>query len=446
MRPHRSASSHSLRSTRNDEKWSAVALELRSEGVQEVLGRIPPWIIRYGITVIFGLILLLLFLAWMIRYPDVINATGTLSSLDPPREVLARADGRLVLLKVTDGQDMDQGTTLAVIESAASPSAMDSLRGSLPELHAFLADQRDSVPPFGDLQLGAVQRSWAEARALASELHRWRKDPYREKRYAALRKKIELYQRMIRSTEGQLAWSKRRQENALAESAVDTSLMRKGVMATSEFRTRQNAFIEQQMNMAALEGSLHQNRITLVELEAQLNDQLFTDESKLRELEQRLLAELNGLQAFADGWRMTNELTAPRAGRVHFASRLNVGQPVKNGDLLFRVVTDDQTYVVEAVLPSGGSAKVKAGQAAYVRLEGFPAEEFGRLIGTVRVVALLPGDEGYRVQVDLPQGLTTSFHRTLPFRPEMMGTVEVVTRDRSVLGRIFDRLRGTMDR
>jgi hypothetical protein len=42
--------------------------------------------------------------------------------------------------------------------------------------------------------------------------------------------------------------------------------------------------------------------------------------------------------------------------------------------------------------------------------------------------------------------LTTSFNRTLAFRPEMKGPVEVVTRDRSLLGRMVDRLRSAMDR
>src|SRR5690606_6264722 len=351
-------------------------IQLRSASVQELLGRIPTWTIRYGITVIFGLILLLLLLAWLIRYPDVIQAPGILTSSDPPRNVPASADGRSVVLKVADGALVEQGHSLAVIESAASPMAMDSLRGVIPLLHAFLTGQADSLPVFPDLQLGEVQRTWADARNLTSELHRWRTDPYREKRNAALRQKIDLYKRLIRTTEGQIAWAHRRRDNALAEAGVDTSLLKKGVMASSEFRTRQNTFIEQQMSLSALESSLQQNRITLVELEAQLNDQLFADETKQRELEQRLLAELNGLQAYADGWRLTNEMIAPLAGRVHFVGRLNVDQPIKSGDLLFRVVPENDTYMVEAVLPSLGLAKVQEGQTAYVRLEGYPSDEF----------------------------------------------------------------------
>ena len=46
-----------------------VMAELRSERVQEIMGHVPTWTIRYGITVIFGAILLLLLLAWMIRLP-----------------------------------------------------------------------------------------------------------------------------------------------------------------------------------------------------------------------------------------------------------------------------------------------------------------------------------------------------------------------------------------
>lgn len=421
-------------------------IPLRSEGVQEVLGRIPPWTLRYGITVIFGFMALLLILAWLIRYPDVIQAPGKLTSLDPPREVLSRADGRLIHVHVQDGAVVEQGAVLAVIESSATPAALDSLRKVLPVLRTFLTDTAGPMPSLPDLELGEAQRNWAEARALVRELDRWRSDPYRESRYAALQQRIALFKRLIHTSEHQLVWSRRKQANAIAEATVDTTLLNKGVIAASEYRTRQNNYIDQQLSTGAQEASLHQQRITLVELEAQLTDQRFADETQQRTLEQRLMAELNGLQSFVDTWHLNNEVTAPITGRVHFAQRLNTGQPVQPGARLFNVISDEPTYVVEAQLPAQGAAKVKTGMAANIRLDGYPSDEFGRLLGRVERIALIPGEEGYRVQIELPEGLTTSFHRTLDFRPEMMGQVDVVTRDRSVLGRIVDRLRGAMDR
>lgn len=48
--------------------------------------------------------------------------------------------------------------------------------------------------------------------------------------------------------------------------------------------------------------------------------------------------------------------------------------------------------------------------------------------------------------MQLPQGLRTSYQRTVSFNPEMKGEAEIVARKRSVLGRIFDKVRGAVER
>jgi len=44
-------------------------LNLRSEEVQEILTRVPNWMIRYGNTVFLGLILMILLLSWFKNTP-----------------------------------------------------------------------------------------------------------------------------------------------------------------------------------------------------------------------------------------------------------------------------------------------------------------------------------------------------------------------------------------
>ena len=46
----------------------------RSEEVQEIMGRMPPWILRSGITLIAVLVLGAFVAAWFFRYPEVISA------------------------------------------------------------------------------------------------------------------------------------------------------------------------------------------------------------------------------------------------------------------------------------------------------------------------------------------------------------------------------------
>ena len=52
-------------------------IELRSEEVQEVMGQIPAWIVRWGITILFIVVLALLVGSYFFRYPDDIDKSAS---------------------------------------------------------------------------------------------------------------------------------------------------------------------------------------------------------------------------------------------------------------------------------------------------------------------------------------------------------------------------------
>ena len=51
----------------------AEEINLRSEEVQEIMGRVPPWIERWGITVIALLLVVILAGAALFPYPDTLT-------------------------------------------------------------------------------------------------------------------------------------------------------------------------------------------------------------------------------------------------------------------------------------------------------------------------------------------------------------------------------------
>ena len=55
-------------------------IELRSEEVQEVMNRVPAWILRSGITVLFVIVVALVAGSYWFKYPDVIAAEVTVST------------------------------------------------------------------------------------------------------------------------------------------------------------------------------------------------------------------------------------------------------------------------------------------------------------------------------------------------------------------------------
>jgi hypothetical protein len=57
----------------------------------------------------------------------------------------------------------------------------------------------------------------------------------------------------------------------------------------------------------------------------------------------------------------------------------------------------------------------------------------------------VPHNDLYTIQIALPQGLVTSYRKTLPFRQEMQGTAEIITKDLRLIERIFNQFRALLD-
>lgn len=55
-------------------------LELRSQEVQDVLGKVPPSILRWGITVIALVLIVLLVGAYIFKYPDTLSGQATITT------------------------------------------------------------------------------------------------------------------------------------------------------------------------------------------------------------------------------------------------------------------------------------------------------------------------------------------------------------------------------
>jgi len=95
-------------------------LELRSEAVQNIIGYIPHWIIRWGITVIFLIVLVLLVGSWFFKYPDVITSTIIVTTEPPPASIVAKSSGKMANLLVQNNQAVHAGEVLAVIDNPAN--------------------------------------------------------------------------------------------------------------------------------------------------------------------------------------------------------------------------------------------------------------------------------------------------------------------------------------
>jgi hypothetical protein len=92
------------------------SLEIRSNEMEEVVGNIPAWIIRWGITVLFAVAILGLLIANLVRYPDMLHATVLMQSENQPGKVTIRRTDENANFKfnylVKSGDQVVPGDTL----------------------------------------------------------------------------------------------------------------------------------------------------------------------------------------------------------------------------------------------------------------------------------------------------------------------------------------------
>jgi len=148
------------------------------------------------------------------------------------------------------------------------------------------------------------------------------------------------------------------------------------------------------------------------------------------------------LKSGIEEWKQTNLIIAPVAGKVNFSKIWSAQQTIASGEEVLAVVPSDTSQLIcKAVLPVAQSGKVKVGLLARISIDAYPYQQFGVLKSRVENISLVPQKEDYLLDIALLNGLTSTYKKLFPLRQEMSGTANIITEDRSVLGRIFDKFK-----
>lgn len=141
-------------------------IELRSEEVQEVMGRIPPAILRYGSGVLLGIVVLLLAGSALFSYPEKVTTAFTLTSQNPPAYATAQVGGLIEQLYAKNGQEVRKGDYLAVLANTARTEDVLYLCERMEEWEreGARAERVNNLFPHDMPRLGEVQSAYASCR------------------------------------------------------------------------------------------------------------------------------------------------------------------------------------------------------------------------------------------------------------------------------------------
>ena len=416
-------------------------IELRSEEVQEILTRPPHALVRWGITVFFGLLALFFIGGCFFKYPDTVDATVTVTTEHPPVWIVARGSGKLKELYRHDRDSVYAGDIIAVLDNPAVTSDVLALKE---ELAGFaITDSCVLAMKFTERwALGSIQAAYASfLRNLTDYRNFLTLDLYEQKVEATVRELNE-YRNYIGHLQRQVELDK--QQSSIAETVHDREkrLYEDGLTAKAEYEKAQQELLSKRQGTEQLMTSLSTARIQEAQLEQSMIETKMEREREKNTQLTALKTALDELKTQMDDWELSFLFVSPANGILSYNDVWQKNQNVNGGDKVFSIVAEDTGAIIGKIkLPDSGSGKVRPGQRVNISVTGYPYMEFGFLTGQVQTVSLLADEAGtYTVTVSLPQELNTSYGKTLDFSGELAGTAQILTDERSVTARLLSPL------
>lgn len=422
-----------------------------SEPVQEIMGSIPSWITRWGVTVIAGIFALIVIGCCIIRYPQTLTSSITLTSENPPSDLAARYDGLLDTVCVVNGQKVRSGDLVALLSTPADYGDIMAVRDLLDSLSSR---ERDALPDavsspslYENYRLGDLQSSWSELVRSCRAYMNWSEidQSGHQKRLVEeqIGKNREYYGELL----VQKAVLEQDMRYELAGLERDSLLMAEGAISRAEYEATLKNWTSKKGSLASFEATLTSTQLSILQLRQQLTELEIQRQNEETEHLRGIMQQASQMKAQVAQWLEQYAVISPADGTVSLQKVWSRGQHVMVGDVIASIVPDNGDRVIGRLqVPSSGFGKVEEGQRVNVRLNGFPYMEFGVLKGVVESIPAVPQTvttaEGnsivYTVEVSFPDSLVTTYGKELPMVQQMDGTAEIITRDRRLIGQFID--------
>jgi hypothetical protein len=415
--------------------------ELISDEVQEVISFRPHWMVRKG-NVFFLLILLaLLLLTWIIKYPDIVNASARLMALNPPKLLSSKAEGKLERLFVKNEHWVYKSQHLAFIESTGNYDEVMILKDWINEKVAgFNSDNykllKSNPLPMLD-NLGELQPAFRLFQNEFLQTMQTFASGYYDKKRTSLTKDLEYLHSLKDNINQQQQLSVEDQQLLEKEYKAYEKLAEEKVIAPLELNQYKSKLLAKEQSLKQSGSQITNNDISshgkqkeLLDLQKTVTDQ-----------QQQYFSSLLNLKSEVEKWIKQYVVLASEEGKVLFVSSLQENEQITAGQGLFYIEPKQTKFYAELMTGQKGIGKIEIGQKVMLKAESYPSTEFGYLKGRISYIAKMPNrKDSFQLKVDLPEGLQTNYKKTIYFRNNLLAQAEIVTDNR----RLFDRLMGQL--
>ena len=420
------------------------------------MGRPPGWLLHSGIGALFVCFCVLLTLCAFIRYPDKLSASFLLQTEEVPLAIHAGAGELVEAMLVDDGVAVMAGDTLLRLRGESDWEAIDKLsywsknlsynqdENSHPVLFAVL----DNPPPIASYQYPpTIQAAVNELTTVVSGYRSYQQTNGVREEVAAFRQEIgearrfsSAIQQQVRLQDAELDYE-RRQTERIQSLAADS------LLSESEAEAAGARYLSAQRQREALVSSDIQNGLRVQQLNQEILRRKLTHREQLAEFSRLADRYLMTLRSLLSAYHESYHVVAKTDGILSWNTSVRSGGVITGNEPLGYILPDatNRKVVARMQLPATAQGRIDLGDRVLLELASYPSREYGQLSGELAAIEPIAtysqaADSYFRTAtVKLPDSLVTSYGQNVPFQYNLSGTALIVTADRTLLQRIFDK-------
>jgi len=341
-------------------------IEPHSNEIEEIISSKPPLIVRWGTVYFFILLLLIIVFCQFISYPDIVNAKAKLTSINAPKEVKIKTEGKLVKLNAVEGKFVQQGQLLGFMESRADHDEVIMLAKIVDSLQSLMQNNgTENISAYlsGSFEhLGEVQQNFQTFMQSFNLFRQYLLSGYYLQKKKMLHGDIDYLVKL----HSNLLQQKTMQEEdlGLAQKNLDAnkSLNEDKVISAFDYRNERSKYIGKALSIPQIESAVISNESNQHEKQKEIL-QLENDIAQQKEI---FSQSLNTLKAILDDWKSKYVLIAPvdgKAAAFQHQDLVTLGQHVGEGGFPGAMAVGDvDVGVTRGVEHAGDVAQQAVGQ------------------------------------------------------------------------------------
>ncbi len=422
-----------------EENAYAKGYEDKSEEVQEILEKEPAWLLRFGISSLLVLLMLLIVLAAFIKYPDTIQAKVVITTPNPPISLVSHTSSEIAEIYVSEGQKVAKDTPLILFKNTADYAQVNKLNYLLDSLLAanLITDLHKHSFLFLD-NLGELQNSYNSLFLSYKKYTSYLKTDSYNKQLKKLRNSLYRYSELKNVQKKKHLLQQKDLDIVVNEHKKMKELYAKGIIAQSDLQNDNRLLVRKEIEVSGSNEDIANTNISISNLQKQIMEVNIAKENYEKQLFDEITTKSRKLHSELNNWKQTYLIIALTSGKISYFQKWKNGEFIKAGTEVLSILPEEnQKVIAKGLIASDGAGKVKIGQKVLLKLKNYPAKEYGIVKGVVSYISQIPKDSFYSVEIKLPNGVATNYDKHIILKQKMEADAEIVTEDLSFLQRIL---------